>query len=241
MICNIYILFFDLFFFGLSPEVESDKAALPLALLCPPNLARNDKEWTHVGSKWRCKIGNCTIAYCAKWLLTKHLKEVHGLVAEKSKPGRPSTAAGGPRHQDHAKMNARILGNAMAVQRRNDQKVASRARAKAQREWENLVAVEKQCPPFPKPGLVKLASEKLLKVLGLTAWGVGSVPRNAASRMEKDEDLQGIIRSTRCAYAQQLKTAWDAKYWDRESNKTSRKKQLAAVLDFHESRMIHGR
>ncbi|CAM6015125.1 unnamed protein product [Sphagnum balticum] len=177
----------------MGPEVESDKAALPLALLCPLNLARKDKEWTHVGSKWRCKVGNCTTAYCAKWLLTKHLKEVHGLVAEKSKPGRPSTAAGGPRQQDHAKMNARILGNAMAVQRRNDQKVASRARAKAQREWENLVAVAKQCPPFPKPGLVKLASEKLLKVLGLTAWGVSSVPRDAALRMEKDEDLQGII------------------------------------------------
>jgi hypothetical protein len=73
-----------------------------------------------VGSKWKCKVGTCIIAYCAKWLLTKHLKEVHGLVAEKSKPGRPSTSARGPRHQDHAKMNARILGNAMAVQRRND-------------------------------------------------------------------------------------------------------------------------
>ncbi len=89
--------------------------------------------------------------------------------------------------------------------------------------------------------MVKLASEQLLKVLGLTAWGVGSVPRDAASRMEKDEDLQGIIRSTRCAHARQLKTAWDGKYWDRKSNKTSRTKQLADVLDFHESRMIHGR
>jgi hypothetical protein len=59
--------------------------------------------------------------------------------------------------------------------------------------------------------------------------------------MEKDEDLQGIIQSTRCAYARQLKTAWDAKYWDRKFNKTSRRKQLATVLDFHESRMIHGR
>jgi len=29
---------------------------------------------------------------------------------------------------------------------------------------------------IPKPSLVKLASEQLLKVLGLTAWGVGSVP-----------------------------------------------------------------
>jgi hypothetical protein len=29
--------------------------------------------------------------------------------------------------------------------------------------------------------------------LGLNAWGVGSVPRDATSRMEKDEDLQGMI------------------------------------------------
>jgi hypothetical protein len=89
--------------------------------------------------------------------------------------------------------------------------------------------------------LVKLASEELLKVLGLNAWGVGSVPRDAASWMEKDEDLQGMIRSTHYVYARQLKTAWDVKNWDQKSNKTSRTKQLANVLDFHESRMIHGR
>ncbi len=77
----------------------------------------------------------------------------------------------------------------MAVQRRNDEKVVSHARAKTQREWKNMVDVTKQCPPFPKPALVKLASEQLLKVLGLNAWGMGSVPRDAASRMKKDEDL----------------------------------------------------
>jgi hypothetical protein len=134
MFCNTYILFFDLSFIGLGPEIESNQAPQPLALLCPPNLARKKKEWTHVGSKWKCKVGTCTIAYCAKWLLTKHLKEVHGLVAKKAKPGRPSTTVGGPRHQDHAKMNVHILGNAIVVQKQNDQKVASRARAKAQRE-----------------------------------------------------------------------------------------------------------
>ncbi len=53
MISNVYILFFDLSFFGLGSEVESDQATQPLALLCPPNLARKDKEWTHVGSKWK--------------------------------------------------------------------------------------------------------------------------------------------------------------------------------------------
>jgi len=78
-------------------------------------------------------------------------------------------------------------------------------------------------------------------VLGLNAWGVGSVPRDATSRMENDEDLQRMIRFTRCVYARQLKIAWDVKNWDRESSKISRTKQLAEVLDFHESRMIHGR
>jgi hypothetical protein len=69
-----------------------------------------------------------------------------------------------------------------------------------------LVAVAKQCPPFPKPALVKLTLKQLLKVLGFNGWGVGSVPRDATSRMEKDEDLQGMIRSTHCVYARQLKT-----------------------------------
>jgi hypothetical protein len=52
-------------------------------------------------------------------------------------------------------MNVRILGNAMVVQRQNDQKVINRVHAKAQREWDKLVIVAKQCPPFTKPALVK--------------------------------------------------------------------------------------
>jgi len=55
------------------------------------------------------------------------------------------------------------------------------------------VAIAKQCPPLPKPALVRLASEQLLKVLGLNVWGMGSVPQDAISRMEKDEDLQWMI------------------------------------------------
>ncbi len=70
---------------------------------------------------------------------------------------------------------------------------------------------------------------------------MGNVVRDAIVQMEKDDDLQGMIRSTCCAYARQLKTAWDVKNWERESSKTSRTKQLSNVLDFHESRMIHGR
>jgi hypothetical protein len=55
-----------------------------------------DKEWTKVGSKWKCKVGTCIVAYCVKWLLTKHLKKVHGLVVEKAKLGKLSTSKKNP-------------------------------------------------------------------------------------------------------------------------------------------------
>jgi len=59
MFCNTYILFFELLFLGLGPELEIEQVSQPLALLCPPNLAQKDKEWTKVRSKWKCKLGTC--------------------------------------------------------------------------------------------------------------------------------------------------------------------------------------
>jgi len=112
---NYKIMIYFLIFFYLSPELEADQVSQPPTPPCPPNLARKDKEWTKFGLKWKCKVGTCIVAYCAKWLLTKHLKEVHGLVAKKVKPKRFSTSIGSPRHQDHGKMNVCILGNAQVV------------------------------------------------------------------------------------------------------------------------------
>ncbi len=66
---------------------------------------------------------------------------MHGLVAEKAKLKRPLTSEGSPQHQDHAKMNVHILGDAMAMQRQNDQKVFNYARAKAKHEWDKLVII----------------------------------------------------------------------------------------------------
>jgi hypothetical protein len=53
------------------------------------------------------------------------------LGGKKAKPRGPSTFERGFQHQDHVKMNGHILRNVMVVQRRNDQKVANHARAKA--------------------------------------------------------------------------------------------------------------
>jgi hypothetical protein len=90
-------------------------------------------------------------------------------VAKKIKPGRPSTFERGLRHPNHVKINARILGNVMVMQRQNDQKVVNLVHAKTQREWDKLIIVVKQCPSFPQLTLVKLASDQLLKVLGPNA------------------------------------------------------------------------
>jgi hypothetical protein len=58
----------------------------------------------------------------------------------------------------------------MVVQRWNDQRVDICVRAKAEREWDKLVIVVEQCPPLPKPILVKLTLKQLLQVLGLGVW-----------------------------------------------------------------------
>ncbi len=83
---------YSFIFFGLGLELETNQAFQPLTPPCPPNMPWKDKKWMKVGSKWKCKVGTCIFAYRAKWLLTKHLKEVHGLVAKKDKPGRLSDA-----------------------------------------------------------------------------------------------------------------------------------------------------
>jgi hypothetical protein len=118
---------------------------------------------------------------------------MHGLMVEKAKLGRLSTLKKGLRHQNHVKINVCILGNAMAMQRQNDQKVVDCTRAKTQCEWDKLVIVTEHCLPFPKPTLVKLALEQLLQVLGLNVCGVGNVPQDTTSQTEKYEDLQEMI------------------------------------------------
>jgi hypothetical protein len=53
--------FFD--FFGLGPEFQTDQISQPPTTPCPPNLARKDKDWMKVGSKWKCRVGTCIVAY----------------------------------------------------------------------------------------------------------------------------------------------------------------------------------
>jgi len=148
-----------------------------------------------VGSKWKCKIGTCIVTCFAKWLLTKHLKEVHGLTAKKAKPRKLSISKRGPQHQDHVKMNVRILGNAMVMQRWNDQKVVSRIHAKAQCERDRLVIIAEQCSSLPKPTLVKISFNTIFAIVGSQCLGCGKHASKCNIWMGKNEDLQKMIHS----------------------------------------------
>jgi hypothetical protein len=103
MFCDTCILFCDLFmsnFFGLGfffiikyrfffvgiglgPKLKMDHALSQ----CHPFVHLIWLGRTKNGSKWKCKVGICIIAYCAKWLFTKHLKEVHSLVEKRPNMG----------------------------------------------------------------------------------------------------------------------------------------------------------
>lgn len=60
------------------------------------------------------------------------------------------------------------------------------------------------------PLLVRLAFDMLLGISDIIAWGVAFVPQNAWTRLEKDDNLVEVIRTSKMSYAKALKIAWDA-------------------------------
>ncbi len=68
--------------------------------------------------------------------------------------------------------------------------------------------------------MVKLASKILLKIFGISNWGVGYIPQDAFSRIEKSEELGYTIFQCKLSYAKKAKLTWNATLWEWESNKS---------------------
>jgi len=47
----------------------------------------------------------------------------------------------------------------------------------------------------PKLVVIKLTFSAILDLLGMTTWGVGSIPLNVKAKVECDEDLAIVIRT----------------------------------------------
>jgi hypothetical protein len=116
-------------------------------------------------------------------------------------------------------MNARILSNPHARQKRNEKKALDRVKKKAKLEWDELQAQAQQMEQVKRPLLVCLAFEILLGIIGIPAWGLGFIPQSAWARLEKDKNLVETIWTSKVAYVKPLKLAWGARNWTLESNK----------------------
>jgi hypothetical protein len=66
-------------------------------------------------------------------------------------------------------------------------------RKKATMEWDQFKEIVKKQPKVKKLPLVKFDYEQLLKILEISTSNKGNIPKNAFSRMEKDEDLGDVI------------------------------------------------
>jgi hypothetical protein len=90
------------------------------------------------------------------------------------------------------------------------------------------------------PLLVRLASEMLLGIIAISAWGMGFIPQSAWACLERDANIVETIWASRDAYAKLLKVAWGAQNWTLESNKCNQAQKIDAISKYHDSKIIHG-
>jgi hypothetical protein len=95
--------------------------------------------------------------------------------------------------QNHMAMNARVLNNPLAWFCHNKKKAIARAKRQAFMEWDKLQVHLQYTPKLPKPTFVRLTSSNILRLLSVTAWGVGAMLFNVNAKLEHNEDLALVI------------------------------------------------
>jgi hypothetical protein len=58
---------------------------------------------------------------------------------------------------------------------------------------DRLQVAMKDALEVPKLALVKLTSNAIFELLGMTTWGVGSIPLNVQTKVKCDKDLAIVI------------------------------------------------
>ncbi len=88
--------------------------------------------------------------------------------------------------------------------------------------------------------MVKVASFKLLILLGIPTWGVG-YPPHVMTKLKRDKNLVGLIWVNSVFYAKGFRDVWDNQNWTRFSSKKECEKEIILLVNHHELEMIHGR
>ncbi len=75
------------------------------------------------------------------------------------------------------------------------------------------------------PTMVRVASFKLLILLGIPTWVCG-VSSHVMTKLKRDENLVGLIWASNVFYAKGLKDVWDSQNWIRSSSKKKCEKEI---------------
>ncbi len=59
------------------------------------------------------------------------------------------------------------------------------------------------------PTLLRVASSKVLIMLGIPTWGVG-YPPHVMTKLMRDENFTGLIWASKVCYAMGLRDVWDS-------------------------------
>jgi hypothetical protein len=90
-------------------------------------------------------------------------------------------------------MNARVLSNLLAWFHRNEQKAIDKAKRHTFLECNKLQVYLQYTLQLPKPTFMRLVSNHILKLFGMTTQGVGAMPLNVHAKLEQNEDLALVI------------------------------------------------
>jgi hypothetical protein len=60
-------------------------------------------------------------------------------------------------------------------------------------------------------------------------WGVGFIPHNAFSWIEKDDHLDKTIQMSKVGYAKLFRLEWDAHNWNFKSTKGKKEKEMQTI------------
>jgi hypothetical protein len=71
-------------------------------------------------------------------------------------------------------------------------------------------------------------------MIGIPMWGVGFIPHNKFSQIEKYNDFTKIIWVNKVGYTKPMKFMWDAYNWNFESTRGHREKEMQIVCKYHE-------
>ncbi len=157
-----------------------------------------------------------------------------------SKYGRPSIREEGPRCEDPITMNDCILGNPYKLHKQNEAKAMDHAKKKVVAKFDRLQIEAQYVLEVCESILVRLMGSIVHKIFGIEAWGVGLLASTTISILEKDDDLVAFIKNNEMAYAKEVRMTWDPKCKKHGPSKARWKKEMQAIISYHESQMIHG-